>query len=86
MGASSAGRMTSAGWWSSKGNLLQAQELPLCTERAENRRWWAWALLRRGGESERERARALLGEALALYEQMGLTRHREQAASMLAEL
>lgn len=63
--------------------LLQAQELPLLTERAEARRWWAWALLRRGGAGERERARALLGEALTLYEEMGLTRHGEQAASML---
>ena len=66
--------------------LRQAEQLPLYTERAEARRWWAWALLRRGGAGEIERARQLLTEALSLYQEMGLTRHGEQAASMLDEI
>ena len=34
--------------------------------------WWAWMLRRRGADGDAERARELLGEALAINERYGL--------------
>ena len=64
--------------------LRQAQELPNRIEQPEARRWLAWMLLERGVAADREPARTLLTEAAALYAEIGMPKHRERVASMLA--
>ena len=64
--------------------LRQAHALPNRIEQPEVRRWLAWMLLERGAPADREPARALLAEAAALYAEIGMPKHRERAASMLA--
>jgi tetratricopeptide (TPR) repeat protein len=63
--------------------VRQADELPLQSERAKARQWHAWALLRRAGAGDRDRAHALLGEAIARYQAMKIVRHAELARSMM---
>ena len=63
--------------------LRQADELPLLSETAVVRHWWGWTLLRRGGDGDRERAAQVLGEAISIYEKMGIRRHAEAARALL---
>ena len=66
--------------------LRQAQELPHKLEQPEVRRWYARMLLDRDAPEDRERARELLTEAIAMYRQIGMPKHVELAAGMLREL
>jgi len=51
--------------------VRQADEIPHRMAGLDSRRWWGWALLRRGGPGDRERAAELLGEAIEGYRQLG---------------
>ena len=52
----------------------------------ETRRWYAWMLLDRDGPGDREKARTLLSEAIAMYRQIGMPKHVEMAETMLREV
>ena len=52
--------------------LQQADEMPHRVEQPEVRRWCARMLLDRGDPGDRERARTLLTEARAAYEEIGM--------------
>jgi tetratricopeptide (TPR) repeat protein len=62
--------------------LHQANELPHVIEQAEVRRWWAWTLLHRGGDGDRDRAGDLLGNAIEIYERLGMPIHLERALAL----
>jgi hypothetical protein len=63
--------------------LRQAGELPHEIEGAETRRWYARMLLDRGGAGDRDRAGALLDEAIAVYRRVGMPRHEELARALI---
>ncbi|HJN45779.1 MAG TPA: hypothetical protein QF572_16555 [Vicinamibacterales bacterium] len=63
--------------------IRQAEELPHQIARPEVRRWYGRMLLDRDAAGDRERARALLGQAADIYEQLGMPRHLEIANEML---
>ncbi len=65
--------------------LRQADEIPHTMARNDGRRWWAWMLLRRRGEGDREQARRLLGEAIGGYEELGARLFERLARGMLAD-
>jgi hypothetical protein len=48
------------------------------------RRWYAWMLLDRDASGDREKARTLLTEAIAMYRQIGMPKHVEMAEALLA--
>ena len=55
--------------------LRQADEVPHRLMQPELKRWYARMLIERGAAGDRDRARTLLGEALAQYQQLGMPRH-----------
>ena len=61
----------------------QALELPHPLEEAELRRFHAMMLIDRAASGDRERARRLLGEALAIYTRIGMSRHVELTRKLL---
>ena len=63
--------------------LSQAHEIPFRSEQPEVRRWYAQMLLDLNAPGERDKARTLLGEAVAMYEQIGMPRHVEMAKERL---
>ncbi|MEE8386213.1 MAG: tetratricopeptide repeat protein, partial [Dehalococcoidia bacterium] len=65
--------------------LRQAHELPHKIEQPEVRRWYARMLLDRGQPGDRDKARELLTEAIAMYRKIGMPKHVEMAAALLAE-
>lgn len=65
--------------------LRQAHEIPTPVQQAEVRRWHAWMLLSRDGPGDRDRARELLAEAIAMYREIGMPKHLEIAETMLAQ-
>lgn len=64
--------------------LHDAHALPHRIEQPEARRWLAWMLLERNAAGDAERARALLGEALEHYAEIGMPRHGALAEALLA--
>jgi hypothetical protein len=66
--------------------LRQAHALPHRIMQPEVRRWHAWMLRRRDAPGDRERARTLLTEALAMYREIGMAGHVRLAEAALAEL
>jgi tetratricopeptide (TPR) repeat protein len=64
--------------------LRQADEIPYLMAGFDTRRWYAWALLRRGASGNHERARVLLEEAIAGYRKLS-ARFLEQVATELLE-
>ncbi|MEE8347443.1 MAG: AAA family ATPase, partial [Dehalococcoidia bacterium] len=66
--------------------LRQAHELPVVMEQPEVRRWYARMLIDRDGPGDRDRARELLTEAIAMYRRIGMPKHVEMAEAMLGEL
>ena len=50
------------------------------------RRWYARMLIDRDGPGDREKARALLAEAIAMYREIGMPKHVEMAQALLREL
>ncbi len=65
--------------------LRQAHDIPALVPQPEVRRWHAWMLLNRDEPGDRERARELLNEAIAMYREIGMPKHLEIAEAMLAE-
>jgi TolB-like protein/Tfp pilus assembly protein PilF len=65
--------------------LRQAEELPVVPEQPETRLWLSRMLLARGGTGDRERARQLLAEARAGYEEIGMPRHVEMVDVLAKE-
>jgi class 3 adenylate cyclase/tetratricopeptide (TPR) repeat protein len=65
--------------------LRRAEELPHVIEQPEVRRWYAWMLLDRNGPGDREKARALLSEAIAMYRRIGMPKHVGIAEALLRD-
>ena len=65
--------------------LRQAHELPVVLAQPEVRRWYARMLLDRDAPGDREKARELLTEAIAMYRGIGMPRHVEMAEALLSE-
>ena len=63
--------------------LRQAHELPHRIAQPEVRRWYATMLLDRNAAGDRDKVRTILGEAIEMYEQIGMPRHVELARGML---
>jgi len=88
----SAGTAAGAGghWDRAEGHfataLRQAHTLPHRIMQPEVRRWHAWMLHRRDAPGDRERARTLLTEALAMYREIGMVGHVGLAEAALTGL
>jgi tetratricopeptide (TPR) repeat protein len=65
--------------------LRQAHELPNVLAQPETRRWYAWMLLGRDAPGDRDKARELLTEAIAMYRKIGMPKHIEMAEALLAK-
>ena len=66
--------------------LKQAHEIPFRSEQPEVRRWYAQMLLDRNAPGDRDKARTMLGEAVEMYQAIGMPRHLEMAREMLKSL
>ena len=66
--------------------LRQAEEIPNKIGQPEVRRAYARMLIDRAGPGDKEKARTLLDEAIALYGQLGMPRHLEMARELLGGL
>ena len=66
--------------------LRQAHELPHKIEQPEVRRWYARMLLDRDASGDRDKARALLTEAIGMYRGIGMPKHVEMAETLLREV
>ncbi len=66
--------------------LRQAHDLPNVLAQPETRRWYAWMLLDRNAPGDREKARELLTEAVAMYRQIGMPKHVAMAEAMLRDV
>jgi hypothetical protein len=77
-------------WTESEGHFREtlrlAGTLPIRTEQADARRYFAAMLAERNGGGDREEARAMLEEALDLYRSMGMPRHVDMAEEQLKGL
>jgi tetratricopeptide (TPR) repeat protein len=62
----------------------QAEEVPHIMGAFDNRRWYAWALLRHDAPGDRDRARGLLEEALAGYQKLEAPLFEKIATELLA--
>jgi serine/threonine protein kinase len=63
-----------------------AHALPHRVAQPEVRRWQAWMLRRRNAPGDSERAAMLLGEALALYREIGMAGHVALVEAALADM
>jgi hypothetical protein len=63
--------------------MQQAESFPNRLEQTEIRRFHAMMLLDRAAPGDRERAQALLREALESYAQIGMPRHIDTARALL---
>jgi len=66
--------------------LRQAHELPVVIAQPEVRRWYARMLIDRDAPGDRDKARELLTEAIAMYRRIGMPKHVEMAEALLGEL
>jgi predicted ATPase len=66
--------------------MQQADSFPQRLEQAEIRRFHAMVLRDRAARGDREKARTLLGEALATYTQIGMPRHIEMTYALLEQI
>ena len=66
--------------------LKQAQEMPHKIAQPEVRRWYAQMLIDRNAAGDRDKARTLLGEAIEMYQAIGMPKHLEMTERMLKEL
>ncbi len=66
--------------------MRTADELPHIMEQPETRRLYARMLIDRGRPDDKERARALLEEAIPMYGKIGMPKHVEMAEEMLNAL
>jgi class 3 adenylate cyclase/tetratricopeptide (TPR) repeat protein len=65
--------------------LHQAHELPVVVEQPDVRRWYARMLIDRDAPGDRNKARELLTEAIAMYRRIGMPKHIEMAEALLGE-
>ncbi len=63
-----------------------AHELPHKIEQPEVRRWYARMLIDRDAPGDRDKARELLTEAVAMYHKIGMPKHVEMAEALLGEI
>ncbi len=77
-------------WEKAEQHYLTAQrlahELPVVIAQPEVRRWYARMLIDRDAPGDRDKARELLTEAVAMYRQIGMPKHLEMAEAVLREL
>jgi tetratricopeptide (TPR) repeat protein len=66
--------------------LRLAHELPVVIEQPEVRRWYARMLVDRSSPGDRDKARRLLTEAIAMYSQIGMPKHQEMAQALLSSI
>ena len=66
--------------------LRLAHELPHRIGQPETRRWYARMLIDRDGPGDRDKARELLTEAIAMYRQIGMPKHVEMAETLLGDV
>jgi class 3 adenylate cyclase/tetratricopeptide (TPR) repeat protein len=66
--------------------LRQAHKLPVVMEQPEVRRWYARMLIDRDAPGDRDKARELLTEAIAMYRHIGMPKHVEMAEALLCEV
>jgi tetratricopeptide (TPR) repeat protein len=66
--------------------LRQAHELPVVMEQPGVRRWYARMLIDRNAPGDRDKARELLTEAIAMYRRIGMPKHVEMTEALLGEL
>ena len=66
--------------------LRHAHEIPHKIEQPEVRRWYAHMLIERNGAGDKEKARALLTEAIEMYREIGMPKHLEIAGELLARI
>jgi tetratricopeptide (TPR) repeat protein len=66
--------------------LRLAHELPVVIEQPEVRRWYARMLIERDAPGDREKARQLLTEAIAMYGRIGMPKHVEMVDALLSQL
>lgn len=64
----------------------QADVFPDRVEQAEIRRFHAMMLIDRAASGDREKARALIGEAIRSYAQIGMPRHIEMTRALLSQI
>ncbi len=63
--------------------LEQAHDMPFRFEQPETRRWYAWMLLDRDQPGDKDKATTLLGEAIEMYEELGMPKHVGLAEELL---
>ena len=66
--------------------MRQAESFPYLLEQTEIRRFHSMMLIDRAASGDREKARALLGEALETYLDIGMPRHGELARALLDKI
>ena len=66
--------------------LRQAHEVPAVLAQPETRRWYARMLIDRDSPGDRDKARQLLEEAIAMYRRIGMPKHVDVAEGMLGGL
>jgi tetratricopeptide (TPR) repeat protein len=66
--------------------LKQAHEIPHRTDQPETRRWYAWMLLDRDQPGDKEKAHALLNEAIPMYKELRMPKHLELAEALLGRV
>ncbi|RJP20710.1 MAG: hypothetical protein C4520_11175 [Candidatus Abyssobacteria bacterium SURF_5] len=66
--------------------LRQAHEVPHKIEQPEVRRWYARMLIERNASGDKEKARALLSEAVQMYGTIGMPKHLEIAEELMKKL
>ncbi len=65
--------------------LRLAHDLPVVIAQPEIRRWYARMLLDRDEAGDRDKARELLTEAVAMYRKIGMPKHVEMAEALASE-
>ena len=64
----------------------QARDIPHKLAQPEVRRWYAWMLIGRNGSGDQDKARALLADAIELYDALGMPKHVDLAKDLQARL
>ena len=67
-------------------SLEQARKLNFVNELGDTRRWHAMMLLRRQAPGDRDKAQALLHEAITVYRQHGMPQHERMAQLLLNDV
>ena len=66
--------------------LQLAHDVPHRLMQPEGRRWYAQMLFDRNAAGDRDKARTLLGEAVEMYQTIGMPKHLEMVEKMSAAL